>query len=71
MVGNTAYKLYIIMNGKELLKLLIKNGWTLTRIRGSHHILCKGNEIMSLPVHGSRDLPKGLENRLLKEAGLK
>lgn len=47
------------------------NGWQLDRIQGSHHILIKSSKTLSVPVHGKKDLPKGLLNKLLKEAGLK
>ncbi|MCC7201056.1 MAG: type II toxin-antitoxin system HicA family toxin [Nitrospirae bacterium] len=59
------------MTGKELIKLLKENGWVLDRIKGSHHIMVKGNKTLSVPVHRSRDLPTGTLNSLLKEAGLK
>jgi len=59
------------MDGKELVKILKQNGWTLDRISGSHHIMIKNNKTLSVPVHGSKDLPKGLLNALLKEGGLK
>ena len=59
------------MDGKELIKLLKRNGWTLDRISGSHHIMIKGNKTLTVPVHGSKDLPKGLLNALLKDGGLK
>ncbi len=59
------------MTGKELLVLLKKNGWALDRINGSHHIVIKGIKTLSVPVHGNRDVPTGLLNKLLKEAGLK
>ena len=59
------------MTGKELLALLKKNGWVLDRINGSHYILIKGIKTLSVPVHGNRDVPTGLLNKLLKEAGLK
>ncbi|MCY4373602.1 MAG: type II toxin-antitoxin system HicA family toxin [Spirochaetaceae bacterium] len=29
------------MTGRDLLKLLMENGWELDRVRGSHHILVK------------------------------
>jgi len=48
------------MTGKELLFLLKKNGWELDRIRGFHHIMIKGVETLSVPVHGNRDVPTGL-----------
>lgn len=59
------------MKDKDLLKLLLKNGWQLDRVTGSHHILKKaGYELISLPVHG-KDLKPGLEQKFLKRAGLK
>ena len=59
------------MTGKELLDLLRRNGWVLDRIRGSHHIMIKGDRTISVPVHGSRDLPKGLVKALFKQGGLR
>ncbi|MBI4681400.1 MAG: type II toxin-antitoxin system HicA family toxin [Nitrospirae bacterium] len=59
------------MTGRELIKLLEKNGWVLDRIKGSHHIMIKDNRTLSVPVHVSKDLGKGLLNKLLKEGGLK
>lgn len=66
----TAYKVYIV-NGKELIRQLKKTGWVLDRIHGSHHILVKEEKTLSVPVHGSKDLPSGTLNKLLKEAELK
>ncbi|MBD3393162.1 MAG: addiction module toxin, HicA family, partial [Chitinivibrionales bacterium] len=49
------------MTGKELVKLLKKNGWVLDRIAGSHHIMIKeGLRSVPIPVHGKKYLPKGL-----------
>lgn len=59
------------MRDKDLLKLLLSKGWRLSRISGSHHVLEKeGFPPISLPIHG-RDIPVGLLNRILKDAGLK
>ena len=58
------------MTGKELLRRLRENGWKLDRIHGSHHIMVKGHQTLSVPVHGKKDLPTGLLRKLLKEAGL-
>lgn len=35
----------VTMKDKELLKLLLKNGWQLSEIKGSHHILTKNGKI--------------------------
>lgn len=59
------------MSGKELVSLLLKNGWTLDRVSGSHYILRKDDQTLSIPVHGNQALKPGLLNAILKKAGLK
>ena len=59
------------LSGKELVKWLYEEGWDLDRISGSHHIMVKGDKTVSVPVHDNKDLPPGLLNKLLKQAGLK
>lgn len=58
------------MKDKDLLKLLVQNEWKLVRIRGSHHILQKGDSIETIPIHG-KDVPNGLLHTILKRTGLK
>lgn len=60
------------ISGKKFCKVLERNGWELKRIHGAHHIYGRSdrNEILSVPVHGNRDLKKGLLRKLLKDAGL-
>ena len=41
------------------------------RTRGSHHIMAKGKKTIPVPVHGNKSLGKGLESKILKEAGIK
>ncbi len=72
VTANTAFMLYYLcVTGRELLKLLRTNGWQIDRIRGSHHIMTKGTKTVSVPVHGSKDLPRGTVNAILKEAGIR
>lgn len=60
------------MTGKQLKKLLVESGWQLDRISGSHHITIReGRRSIPVPVHGNADLPKGLVNAILKQAGIK
>ena len=61
----------MVLTGMELVKLLIKEGWTVDRISGSHHIMVKGDKTVSVPVHAGKAIPTGLLNKLLKQAGLK
>ena len=57
------------MTGKELIKVLKASGWLLDRIKGSHHIMVKeGRRAITVPVHGSKDLPKGLVKAILNQA---
>jgi len=59
------------MSGKDLVKLLEQNGWTIERISGSHYIMTKGNKTQPVPVHSNRDISIGLLNAILKQTGLK
>ena len=60
------------LSGKELARILERNGWSLLRINGSHHIYGKKDAIvrLSIPVHGNKPLKKGLQKHLIKSAGL-
>ena len=60
------------LTGRELARLLESHGWTLLRIRGSHHIYGKtGHRArISIPIHGNRPLRAGLQNHLVSVAGL-
>ncbi len=60
-----------MVQGKDLVQLLKKHGWTEAHVRGSHHILSKGGHHLSVPVHAGKELGKGLLHELLKRAGLK
>jgi len=53
---------------KELLRFLRKLGYEETRQKGAHRILKHPDRpMLSVPVH-SRDLPRGLFLRILKDA---
>ncbi|MBR1552601.1 MAG: type II toxin-antitoxin system HicA family toxin [Schwartzia sp.] len=52
------------------MKLLLKNGWMEIHVNGSHHKLKKGNQTITIPVHG-RDMDRGLLQAILKQTGLK
>ena len=51
------------MKDKDLLKKLKQDGWSVIRIKGSHHVLQKGNKIEVIPIHGT-DVPAGLLNAI-------
>lgn len=58
------------MKDKELLKIMIKNGWKIERINGSHHVMKKDSQIEVIPVH-SKEISTGIANKILKRLGLK
>lgn len=60
------------MKPKEMIKLLQKNGFVIERSNGSHHFLRnpETGKTTTVPLH-SKDLKVGLENKILKDAGLK
>lgn len=58
------------MNGKEIIKILEKNGWKVVRVNGSHFRLKKGSFSTTVPVHGQRDLGVGLLKAIEKQTGV-
>lgn len=60
------------MKPKELINILLKKGWRIKRIQGSHYIVENPltNQTEVIPNH-NKDLKPGLLNALLKRTGLK
>ena len=59
------------MNGKGVIKKLEAEGWEVLRVNGSHHRMGKGPLRTTVPVHGKRDLGKGLLAAIEKQTGVK
>ena len=61
------------MKSSELLRILQRDGWFIVKQTGSHLTMVHPTKAGSLivPFHGSHEVGKGLENKLLKKAGLK
>jgi len=57
---------------KKFIKILEAHGWSLSRIKGSHHIMENQDlkKTIVVPVHGNKDIPKGLFYSLIKQAEL-
>jgi len=69
----SVYSVYLtLMKSKELISLLLREGWTLRGVRGSHHVYVHPNQPghISVPL-GNKDLGIGLLEKLLKQSGLK
>lgn len=58
--------------GRDAVRALERGGFRITHVRGSHHYLRKPGEpvLVSVPVHGSRNLPAGTLRAILHQAGL-
>ena len=56
------------ISGKELIRILEANGFTVVRIYGSHHRLKHiDGRLTTIPVHKNEDLPKGLLRKIIRE----
>lgn len=56
------------LTGKELIKILVKTGFTVVRIEGSHHILKKPDgQTVTIPVHAGEEIGPGLLTRIIKK----
>ena len=60
------------MTSQEMIKLLLKNGFAIISQNGSHVKLknTDTHKTVIVPYH-SKDIKKGLEQAILKQAGLK
>lgn len=60
------------MTPKQMIKLLESNGFHQTHSNGSHFFFRNDetHRTTTVPVH-AKDLKKGTENKILKDAGLK
>ena len=61
------------MKCSELLRILKKDGWYPISQKGSHIKLIHDNKngIIIFPNHGSQEMGKGTEKKILKDAGIK
>ena len=58
------------ISGKKLAEILLRKGWRLIRVKGSHHRFQKDGMSISIPIHGNQDLKIGLLKSLIKQANL-
>ena len=61
------------MKVKELLIILVEDGWSLSRTKGSHRQYKHASKSGTVTVAGklSADVPKGTLNAILKQSGIK
>jgi predicted RNA binding protein YcfA (HicA-like mRNA interferase family) len=56
------------MKRRDLIKLLVKNGWSLERSNGPHDIYRKGNEREPVPRH--KEITENTAQAIIKRRGL-
>lgn len=59
------------MTGNDVIKILKNLGWQILRVNGSHYRLGKERLRTTIPVHGKRDLGKGLLAAIERQTGVK
>jgi len=61
-----------VLTGREVIKILERRGWSVRRIRGSHHVLRHPEipDAVPVPVHGNRPVKRGTLGVILKTAGI-
>lgn len=57
-----------IIKGRELVKFLESMSFKVTRTKGSHvRLRSEDGRVTTVPVHGNRDIPKGLLRKIIRE----
>ncbi|MEO3787541.1 type II toxin-antitoxin system HicA family toxin [Actinocorallia sp. B10E7] len=60
-----------VVSGAQVVKVLEKAGFTLARVKGSHHMMTgPSGRFTVVPVHRGKDLPPGTLRRIINDTGL-
>ncbi|MCI0536205.1 MAG: type II toxin-antitoxin system HicA family toxin [Verrucomicrobiales bacterium] len=57
--------------GAEMVRFLESQGFSVVRIRGSHHVMTRQEVRTSVPVHGSQTLKIGTLRGILRDVELR
>ena len=60
------------LDGRRVLRALMRSGYVTDRIVGSHHVMVFAGDArrtVTVPVHSSRDLKPGTLRSIIKQAG--
>ncbi len=58
------------LNGRQVVKVFEKAGWTMARQRGSHMVLVKDGSFASLSVPDHKEVARGTLRSLIRSSGL-
>jgi predicted RNA binding protein YcfA (HicA-like mRNA interferase family) len=56
--------------GKQMVDFLQRQGFTLVRTRGSHHVFLRGDQWTTVPVHANHNLKIGTLRKILRDIDL-
>ena len=57
-----------VIKGSELVKFLESIDFGVARTKGSHvRLRSEGGRVTTVPVHGNKDIPKGLLRKIIRE----
>lgn len=57
-----------VFKGRRLVNFLESLGFRVTRIKGSHtRLISEDGRANTVPVHGNKDIPKGLLRKIIRE----
>ncbi|MBK5961085.1 hypothetical protein CCR97_23185 [Rhodoplanes elegans] len=62
-----------VVTGQRVVKALVRGGFVVDRVVGSHHVLIMPNDptrTVTVPVHAGRDLKPGTMRAIIRQAGL-
>ncbi len=59
-----------VVTGDQLLRAVIRAGWTKIRTKGSHVRLAKDDRFTTIAVHPARTIPPGTLKSILEDVGI-
>jgi predicted RNA binding protein YcfA (HicA-like mRNA interferase family) len=59
-----------VMSGREVVRAFEKHGWEVARQRGSHIIMVKGGQNVTLSIPDHKEVARGTLRSLIRSAGL-
>ncbi|NVN85375.1 MAG: type II toxin-antitoxin system HicA family toxin [Rhodopseudomonas sp.] len=62
-----------VLNGRRVIQALLRTGFVVNRIVGSHHVLVYPGDparTVTVPVHAGRDLKPGTLRSIIRQTGL-
>ena len=59
-----------VLSGQEVVRVFESFGWSVARRRGSHIVMTKENEIVTLSIPDHKEVARGTLRSLIRSAGL-